>query len=135
MTGWWDRQIKDPDWSSRREIGRWGEDKAARYLENKGYKIIARHWTHRIGELDIVAAKDGRVVFVEVRTKTSLRYGMPEESVGAWKKERLCRTANVYMLKHKIGNMPYQIDLIAIVHNLAINQTTIRHFENVLSGR
>ncbi|MBI4135226.1 YraN family protein [Candidatus Uhrbacteria bacterium] len=129
------RRIKEPNWSKRAEVGKWGEEKAAEYLNRKGYKIVARHWTHRIGELDIVAARDGRIIFVEVRTKTSLRYGRPEESVGWHKQERLRRAANVYMLKHKLGDVPYQIDFLAVIYDSLLKETKIQHMENVISGR
>mgnify|MGYP001606524616 CR=1 FL=1 len=130
----WRKSIPDPDWHSRKAVGKWGEEKAVEYLRNKGYKIIARHWTHRIGELDIVAARSGRIIFVEVRTKTSLRYGTPEESIGWYKQNRLRRTANVYMLKNKLLDVPYQIDSLAIMYDKVRQEITIRHLENVISG-
>lgn len=131
---WW-RKIKEPNWSSRREVGAWGEAKAAEYLRAKGYRIIAQHWTHRIGELDIVATKSGRIIFVEVRTKTSLRYGTPEESIGWHKQEHLRRMANLYMLKNKLLDVPCQVDAIAVLYDSIRKETTIRHLENVVSGR
>ena len=129
------QKLKEPNWSKRAEVGKWGEDQAARYLEDKGYKIVARHWTHRIGELDIVATKDVRVVFVEVKTRTNARFGAPEESIGYHKQEKLRRTANVYMLKHRLHNTPYQIDSVAVMYDLMCKETTIRHLENVIGGR
>jgi len=129
------RKIREPNWRKRAEVGKWGEEVAARHLQDKGYKIVARHFTHRIGEIDIVASKAGRIIFVEVRTKTSLRYGRPEESVGWHKQERLRRTANVYMLKQKLGNVPYQIDFLAVLYDPLHKETKIRHLENVIQGR
>lgn len=131
----WRKQIKDPDWSSRAQIGKWGEEVAARYLTDKAYKIVARHFTHRIGEIDIVAAKGGRIIFVEVKTRTSNRFGAPEESIGWSKQEKLRRTADVYMLKHCLHNVPYQIDSVAVMYDPITKQTTIRHLENVIGGR
>lgn len=131
----WKKQIKDPDWFSRAQVGKWGEEVAARYLQDKGYKIIARHFTHRIGEIDIVTAKDGRIIFVEVKTRTNNRFGAPEESIGYHKQEKLRRTADVYMLKHRLHNVPYQIDSVAVMRDLMKQETTIRHLENVVSGR
>lgn len=131
----WRRKLKEPNWSSRKEVGQWGEETAVLHLQDKGYKIVARHWTHRIGEIDIVAARDGRIVFVEVRTKTSLRYGTPEESIGWHKRERLRRTANVYMLTNKLNNVPYQVDVVAILWDAVLKQATIRHLENVIEGK
>lgn len=129
------KQLKDPNWSKRAEVGAWGEDIAARYLEDKGYKIVARHFTHRIGELDIVATKSQRIIVVEVKTRTNNRFGAPEESIGWSKQEKLRRTANVYMLQHKLHNVPYQIDSVAVIRDLMKQETTIRHLENVISGR
>ncbi len=129
------RRIKEPNWSKRAEVGKWGEERAARYLEEKGYKIVARHWTHRIGELDIVASKGGRIIFVEVKTRTNLRFGAPEEAIGWSKQEKLRRTANVYMLRHKLHDVPYQIDSVAVMYDPVLKQTTFRHLENVIGGR
>ena len=133
--GWLRKQLKDPNWSSRAEIGKWGEDIAARYLEDKGYKIVARHFTHRIGEIDIVAAKGGRIIFVEVKTRTNNRFGAPEESIGWSKQNKLRRTADVYMLQHRLHNVPYQIDSVAVMYDRMRKEKTIRHLENVISGR
>ncbi|MDO8505476.1 MAG: YraN family protein [bacterium] len=129
------KKLVDPDWSSRKGVGAWGEEVAARYLENKGYKIVARHFTHRIGEIDIVTAKDSRIIFVEVKTRTNNRFGAPEESIGWSKQEKLRRTANVYMLQHKLYNTPHQIDSLAVMYDKMSKETTIRHLENVVGGR
>lgn len=132
---WWRKEIQDPDWLSRVQVGKWGEEKAAEYLRGKGYKIIARHWTHRIGELDIVASKGERIIFVEVKTRTNNRFGTPEESIGYYKQQKLARTANVYMLKYQLNNVPYQIDSVAVMYDFVHKEATIRHMENVVSGR
>ncbi|HBO99875.1 TPA: hypothetical protein DD617_01665 [Candidatus Uhrbacteria bacterium] len=132
---WWGKDPILPDWNSRKAVGPWGEEVAALYLKNKGYIIVARHWTHRIGELDIVTrGKDGRIIFVEVKTRTSNRFGSPEDAIGPWKQERLRRTANVYMLKNRLQDVPYQIDSVAVIYDYALKQTTIRHLENVINA-
>ena len=131
----WKPQLKDPNWSSRKEVGAWGEDTATRYLEDKGYKIVTRHFTHRIGEIDIVAAKSGHIIFVEVKTRTNFRFGAPEDAIGWSKQEKLRRTANVYMLQHRLNNTPYQIDSVAVMRDQMTKETTIRHLENVVGGR
>lgn len=129
------KKIQEPNWNSKVEVGAWGEKVATRYLKEKGYKIVAQHWTHRIGEIDIIATKDGRIIFVEVKTRTSSRYGTPEEGITWYKQQRLARTANVYMIKRKFNNIPYQIDSIAVICNFATRKIIIRHMENVVSGR
>lgn len=96
---------------------------------------MARHWTHRIGEIDIVAQKDKRIIFVEVKTRTNSRFGAPEEGIGWHKQNKLRRTANAYMLKNRLVDVPYQIDSLAIIYDPALKETTIRHLENVIEGR
>ena len=132
---WWRKKIKDPDWKSRKEVGQWGEETAVLHLQDKGYKILARHWTHRIGELDIVTGKDGRIVFVEVKTRTNSRFGSPEDGIGWSKQEKLRRTADVYMLQYHLYDMPYQIDSVAVMYDPMLKETKIRHLENVIGGR
>ena len=131
----WQQKPKEPDWTSRHEVGAWGEQIAYNYLKERGYQIIARHWTHRIGEIDIVAQKDRRIVFVEVKTRTNLRFGTPEEGIGWHKQQKLRRTANVYMLKYKLTDVPYQIDSLAIIYDPLLKETKIRHLENVIEGK
>ena len=61
----------------KKELGRQGEEKAACYLVEQGYKIIARNYYTRWGELDIICTKGKDIYFVEVKTRTSLKYGYP----------------------------------------------------------
>ncbi|WP_276661388.1 YraN family protein, partial [Syntrophomonas wolfei] len=61
-----------------RELGLWGEELAAQYLGKKGYKILERNFYTRYGELDLVCEKDDNIVFVEVKTRRSTRFGSPE---------------------------------------------------------
>ena len=131
----WKTPLKDPHWSSRKEVGAWGEAIATRYLEDHGYKIVTRHFTHRIGEIDIVATKSGRLIFVDVKTRTNTRFGAPEDAIGWSKQEKLRRTANVYILQHRLNNTPHQIDSVAVMRDILANETTIRQLENVVDGR
>ena len=78
----------EPD---RRELGRLGEDLAARYLEGRGWRIVARNVRYREGEIDIVAAREGLLAFVEVKTRRSRAFGTPAEAV-TWRKQRTIRS-------------------------------------------
>ena len=73
--------------------GRFGENLAARWYLARGYRLLARNWRCPFGELDIVAAKDGLVVFCEVKARSSLRFGLPAEAVGPLKQARARRVA------------------------------------------
>ena len=84
--------------TSTRSLGRYGEDLACKYLQAKGYKILKRNFScRRFGEIDIVASKAGVLSFIEVKTRASLRYGMPAEAVTLAKQRKIYRVAQYYL--------------------------------------
>ena len=98
------------------ELGKWGEDEAACYLENEGYTIIDRDWKIGRRDLDIIAiSPDGdTLVIVEVKTRTEEEYQKPEEAVDKRKMRNLAVAANAYAKECKIDkNMRF--DIISIV--------------------
>lgn len=99
---------------NRSETGQRGERLAQDYFKKRGYRIIETNYRSRYGEIDIVSIYKNVLVFTEVRTKTNLEYGTPEESVTETKARRLRATAYYYRQAHE--NLPEQwrIDLIAI---------------------
>ncbi len=99
--------------SNTRRIGRLGEDLAARYLQSQGYRILERNYRCRDGEIDLVAVDGSCLVFVEVRTRRSTRFGTPEESVTPWKKDKLLRAAQSYVAERGWEGF-WRIDLLAI---------------------
>lgn len=96
------------------------------YLENQGYRIIARNWRNAYGELDIVASHKQELVFVEVRTLETVNYGFPEESVGRSKQRRLAQLAAAYLQECKHEG-DWRIDVIAI------DRDGLRHIQNAVS--
>jgi len=99
----------------RQRMGRWGEDQASLLLCRNGIDVVERNWRCRLGELDIVGRDEDIVVFVEVRTRSSARYGSPEESITMQKSHRLRKLAMCYMASHGLQDTPYRIDVIAVV--------------------
>ncbi len=97
-----------------REIGALGEKIAAEYLTRLGYVIRERNFRSREGEIDIIAEKDDFLVFIEVRTRRSLSFGTPEESVTAQKKERLIALTQVYMEDKEDLPSSWRIDVVAL---------------------
>ncbi len=75
--------------TDRLERGRLGEDRAAAWYENEGYRILDRNWRVRAGELDNVATRGDVVVFCEVKTRSSTRFGRGLEAVGRTKQQRI----------------------------------------------
>ena len=97
-------------------VGRYGEDLAAARLSAGGARILDRNWRCRDGELDIVAVEDGVLVFVEVKTRSSLAFGDPAEAVHPVKAERLRRLAARWLVEHPETYWPdIRFDVMAIV--------------------
>ncbi len=98
----------------RRALGRAGESLATRELERRGYRILERNWRCPIGEIDLVADKDGALVFVEVRTRRSNRLGTPLESVTPAKQAKLIELAQTYCQEHAVDDRDWRIDVVAV---------------------
>lgn len=117
-----------------KEIGFLAENIAARYLESKGYEIVAKNYRKPWGEIDIVARIGEAVVFVEVKANRQEFAGdfSPEIRVDYRKAQKIKRTAMFY-LEHELGNtdVGWQIDVIAVTFDIPNKKAKIRHFKNV----
>ena len=114
------------------KIGAWGESIAAAYLSEKGYTILERNARTPYGELDLVTQRGEEVIFVEVKTRTSARFGAPEIAVTPRKAEHLRNAAMHYAMEHDIET--WQIDVLAIEgHPNAQTPPKITHFEAAIS--
>lgn len=98
----------------RQALGRAGEALAARELERRGYRILARNWRCLAGEIDIVAQHAGVTVFVEVRTRRGQERGTPQESVTPAKQAKLIETALTYLQESAIEDCDWRIDVVAV---------------------
>ena len=98
----------------RRDTGILGEKLAKDFLKKRGYRIWETNYRCPEGEIDIVARHKDFLVFIEVRTKKSLEFGSPEESITPAKKEKLRATASHYQQTH--DNLPpfWRIDVVAV---------------------
>jgi len=98
----------------RQEVGKLGEKEAQKFLKKRGYRIRATGFRCHHGEIDIIAQQKDCLVFVEVRTKRSLDFGTPEESITQAKKKKLITLALTYTSTHQ--NLPplWRIDVVAI---------------------
>ncbi len=97
-------------------LGIEGEDLAVKFLSGKGYKIIARNYKTPIGEIDIIAKDGDTLVFVEVKTRADSSFGYPYEAVNYWKKEKLKKSALLYLKKLR-KELPSRFDVISIYMN------------------
>ena len=99
---------------NRHDRGRSGEDLAWDHLRRAGYELIERNARSRLGEIDLVVERQGTVVFVEVRSRTSARFGTPFESVDARKQRRLGRLAVAYLGRRRLQDRRARFDVIAV---------------------
>ena len=99
---------------SRAELGALGEQLAADHMRGLGLRIIARNWRCRYGELDLIVADEGTVVFVEVKTRTSERFGGLAQAVNTDKVRRLRRLAGLWLAEQKGGWAAIRIDVVGI---------------------
>ncbi|SEH85949.1 putative endonuclease [Mycolicibacterium rutilum] len=101
---------------TRAEIGALGEQLAVEHLRSLGLRILARNWRCRYGELDVIAADDavGAVVFVEVKTRTSDRFGGVEEAVTPQKVRRLRRLAGLWLADQNTRWAQVRIDVVGV---------------------
>lgn len=99
---------------ARLSLGRWGEEQAARYLRRRGLKILERNLRTPVGEIDIIARQGRTIVFVEVKTRRSDRYGTPQEAVGPVKQRQVLRAAQWYLDGSKFQAAPLRFDVVAV---------------------
>ncbi|MEP0821468.1 MAG: YraN family protein [Ignavibacterium sp.] len=91
-----------------------GEKIAVDFLRSQGFIIHETKFRHGRGEIDIVAEEKGELVFVEVKTRGSLRFGEPEESVGDAKEKRIRKAAMGYCVRRRLTQRFYRFDVVSI---------------------
>ena len=111
-------------------IGRWGEEVAAQYLEARGYERVAQNVRTPHGEIDLIMRLDEITIFVEVKTRTSSRYGYPEEALTPRKLQHMFESAAHYTQAHKIDH--WQVDAVSVEGKPTGGEPIITHFEDVL---
>ena len=118
----------------RRDLGAFGERVAAAHLEAKGYRIRARNFRCREGEIDIVAEDGDCLVFVEVRTRRGDAFGTPAESVTAAKERRLLTVAKAYLQEHPDIPANQRIDVVGVELSRG-RLLAVQHIEGAIADR
>ena len=98
----------------RRRLGRRGEELAKRHLVSIGYAVLESNHRTKSGEIDLIAEREGVLVFVEVRTRRGSGFGSPEESVTAAKRSRLVTCAEEYIQSAGVESVDWRIDVVAL---------------------
>lgn len=96
-------------------VGRWGEQKAVEHLLKLGMQLVDRNWRCSLGELDIVAYDGRTLVVVEVKTRTSDRFGSPAEAVTPLKAARLRRLSAQWLREHDDRPLDVRIDVVGVL--------------------
>lgn len=98
-------------------IGKKAEDMAVAYLKRKGYRIIQRNYSNRIGEIDIIGLEGGQLVFIEVKARKNSEYGLPMESVNFKKQLKLRQVAQSYLKQFGMPKGGCRFDVVSIILN------------------
>ena len=109
------------------EIGKEGEAEAARFLQGKGYEIMACNFRYQHAEIDLVAKKGKMMVFVEVKTRTNLSFGNPEEFVSYAKAKLVMKAAEHYIFTHN-WQFDVRFDIVAV--SVTGNGMSVNHVED-----
>jgi putative endonuclease len=120
--------------SARDDLGRRGEDEAARYLQGLGYRIVGRRERVLRGDIDIVALDDRTVVFVEVRSRSDTAHGHPAETVGAVKQRRIAELAAAYIRRHRLEDCQVRVDVVTVTFDAAGGLPIVEHFQNAFDS-
>ncbi len=121
----------------KKEVGKLGEEIAVKFLKSKGYKILDRNFEKQVvslkfGEIDIIARKDGVIIFCEVKTLSSEKGFSPEQRVNLKKVERIAKLAEIWLDEQGKGQeVRWQIDLLAIVLDFNSRRAKVKCFKNI----
>jgi putative endonuclease len=126
--------------SNYQKIGEIGEDVSCKYLENRGFTVIERNYTKKWGEIDIIAKKENKVHFIEVKSVScetlpdldDKNRKRPEENMHPWKMKRLSRTVQTYVIHKRMGETPWQFDLMLVFLDLKDRKARVKVLENII---
>lgn len=113
------------------EKGLQGQKAAETFLRSKGYTILERNYRIRSGEIDIIAAQDTYVVFIEVKTRNSLTYGYPCEAVNHKKQQKIINTAHHYIATKICADGDFRFDVVEVLWQNG--QTYVKHIMDAFS--
>jgi putative endonuclease len=127
--GWYRKKLS----ASRKRLGRWGERRGERFLRNRGFKTLARNFTCRTGEIDLIMADaTGTIVFVEVKTRSDERFVETERTVSPGKQAKMIKTSRYFLSTHKIEERPCRFDIVTVVLPEK-GRVKTKHYENVFA--
>ena len=125
--GWYRKRLL----ADVKRLGRWGERCGERFLHNKGLKTLARNFTCKTGEIDLIMTdEDGSIVFVEVKTRSDESFVETEWTVSPGKQTKMIKTSRYFLSTHKIEERPCRFDIVTVVIPKK-GRVQTRHHQNV----
>lgn len=117
---------------TRKITGGFGEDLAERYLRARGYSVLEKNFRTPFGEIDLIAERDGCVVFLEVKTRISERFGPPLSAITWEKKKKVIKNCQYYLKAKKILWGPCRIDVMGIKLDNSFRVEIIKYIKNAI---
>jgi len=120
---------------SKIKIGKIGETLAIQHLKGQGYHMLERNYRCPFGEIDLIAQQNRQIVFIEVKTRRSLKFGIPQAAVTSTKQKRISQVALNYLQIHDLLNAPCRFDVIAILLSHKAELIKLHQIENAFEFR
>ncbi len=117
----------------RRAVGLEGEAVARRFLKGLGFRIVEENFNCPLGEIDLIVEDGDILVFVEVKTRRSTRFGTPAEAVHARKQRQILRVAEAYMREHRFRG-PCRVDVVAVEFPGQGTEARVELIRNAVQG-
>lgn len=117
----------------RRHVGIEGEVVARRFLEGLGFRILEGNFASPLGEIDLIAQEGDVLVFVEVKTRRSTRFGTPAEAVHPRKQRQIVRVAEAYMRERRL-KVPCRVDVVAVEFPSQDSEPKVELIRNAVQG-
>ena len=122
--------------SEKQKIGEIGENIAVKFLMKHGFAVLDRNYTKKWGEIDIVAEKEGRLYFIEVKSVSRETFDLdqynPEDNMHPWKMKRMARTIQTYLLSKRFDDREWQGDLLVVFLNLKDKSAKIKVVKDII---
>ena len=116
--------------STKQEVGKLGEDLATKYLKCTGYRILERNFRGKQGEIDIIATQGKEIIFIEVKTRSSIEFGRPIEAITKNKQKHMYQTAKYYIHKTKQETKCIRFDVIEVY--IINGKIKVNHIKQIL---
>ena len=114
-------------------VGQRGQEAAEKFLQNKGYEILARNYRLKTGEIDLILKHGTYIIFVEVKFRKSMTYGLPREAVGYTKQKRIINTALHYLTRNKLTENDIRFDVVEVLEQHG--KLYVSHIEDAFTAQ